>query len=139
MTSLRQTLGINCNENAKRYLNSRLQSLLINIAFFTLFISASKAGPVAQLVKCLATDVCLTADPGVASSIKVRSHTSVEIDHEMISSVIRLSSAHSFKKGCPTTTIAVDLGHKATKQTINKCFKVRSMKRFFCQSVYISS
>ena len=37
-------------------------------------------GRVAQSVKCLATDVCLTADPGVASSIPVRSHTFVEID-----------------------------------------------------------
>ena len=55
---------------------------------------------VAQLVTCLATDACLTADPGVASSIPVRSHTFVEIDHEMISMVILLPSADSFKKGC---------------------------------------
>ena len=45
-------------------------------------------GCVAQLVTCLATDACLTADPGVASSIPVWSHTFVEIDHEMISTVI---------------------------------------------------
>ena len=43
-----------------------------------------------QSVTCLATDACLTADPGVASSIPVRSHTFVEIDHEMISMVILL-------------------------------------------------
>ena len=43
---------------------------------------------VAQSVTCLATDACLTADPGVASLIPVRSHTFVEIDHEMISTVI---------------------------------------------------
>ena len=54
----------------------------------------------AQSVTCLATDACLTADPGVASSIPVRSHTFVEIDHEMISTVILLPSADSFKKGC---------------------------------------
>ena len=42
-------------------------------------------GRVAQSVTCLTTDACLTADPGVASSIPVRSHTFVEIDHEMIS------------------------------------------------------
>ena len=30
-------------------------------------------GRIAQLVKCLATDACLTADPGVTSSIPVRS------------------------------------------------------------------
>ena len=54
----------------------------------------SKPGRVAQSVTCLA------ADPGVASSIPVRSHTSVEIDHEIISTVILLPSADLFKKGC---------------------------------------
>ena len=57
-------------------------------------------GRVAQSVTCLATDACLTADPGVASSIPVQSHTFVEIDHEIISTVILLLSADSFKKGC---------------------------------------
>ena len=60
----------------------------------------SKPGRVAQSVTCLATDACLTADPGVASSIPARSHTFVEIDHEIISTVILLPSADSFKKGC---------------------------------------
>ena len=55
---------------------------------------------VAQSVTCLATDACLTAIPGVASSIPARSHTFVEIDHEIISTVILLPSADSFKKGC---------------------------------------
>ena len=49
---------------------------------------------VAQSVTCLATDACLTADPGVASSIpailSARIHTFVEIDHERISTVILL-------------------------------------------------
>ena len=49
---------------------------------------------------CPATDACLTADPGVASSIPARSHTFVEIDHEIISTVILLPSADSLKKGC---------------------------------------
>ena len=57
-------------------------------------------GRVAQSVTCLATDACLTADPGVASSIPARSHTFVEIDHEIISTVILLPSADPFKKGC---------------------------------------
>ena len=57
-------------------------------------------GRVAQSVTCLATDACLTADPGVASSIPVRYHTSVEIDHEIISTVILLPSADLLKKGC---------------------------------------
>ena len=37
---------------------------------------------------------------GVASSILARSHTFVEIDHEIISTVILLPSPESFKKGC---------------------------------------
>ena len=41
-----------------------------------LIIKNSEPGHVAQLV------VSPTADPGVASSILARSHTSVEIDHE---------------------------------------------------------
>ena len=60
----------------------------------------SSPGRVAQSVTCLATDACLTADPGVASSIPVRSHTFVKIDHEIISTVILLPSADLFKKGC---------------------------------------
>ena len=40
------------------------------------------------------------ADPGVASTIPAGSHTFVEIDHEIISSVILLPSADLFKKGC---------------------------------------
>ena len=55
---------------------------------------------VAQSVTCLATDAILAADPGVASSIPARSHTFVEIGHEIISTVILLPSAESFKKGC---------------------------------------
>ena len=61
---------------------------------------ASLPGRVAQSVTWLATDACLTAYPGVASSIPARSHTFVEIDYEIISTVIRLPSAESFKKGC---------------------------------------
>ena len=56
-------------------------------------------GRAAQSVTCLATDVCLTADQGVASSIPTQSHTFVEIDCEIISLVILLPSAESFMKG----------------------------------------
>ena len=48
---------------------------------------------------CLAADASLTADPGVTSLILARSHTFVEIDHEIIAMVILLPSAESFKKG----------------------------------------
>ena len=94
---------------------------------------------------CIISVLC--SDLGVASWIPARSHTFVEIDHEIISTVILLPSAESFKKGCcqlqaivcarstcnclvklaqekvwlgtdlPAMTIAVDLGRKATKQT----------------------
>ena len=57
-------------------------------------------GRLALSVTCLATDVCLTADPLVTSLIPVRSHTFVEIDHEIFSTVILLASTDSFKKGC---------------------------------------
>ena len=55
-------------------------------------IMLSIQGRVAQSVTCLATD------PGVASTIPARSHTFVEIDHEIISTIILLPSAESFKK-----------------------------------------
>ena len=59
-----------------------------------------KPGRVVQSVTCLTTDAPLTADPGVTSSIPAWSHTFVEIDHEIISTIILLPSADSFKKGC---------------------------------------
>ena len=49
-----------------------------------------RTGRVAQSVTCRATDA---TDPGVASSIPARSHTFVEIDHEIISMVILLPFA----------------------------------------------
>ena len=54
--------------------------MLCMLDFFQLL-----TGRVAQSVTCLATDVCLTADPGVASLIPAQSHTFMEIDHEIIS------------------------------------------------------
>ena len=75
--------------------------MLHNAAFYMgLHYLPKKTGRVAQSVTGLATDACLTANPGVASSIPARSHTFVEIDHEIISTVILLPSAESFKKGC---------------------------------------
>ena len=57
-------------------------------------------GRIGLTVTCLATDASLTADPGVVSSILARSHTFVENDHEIISTVILLPSAQSSKKSC---------------------------------------
>ena len=56
-------------------------------------------GHLAQSVR-LATDASLTSNAGVMSFIPARSHSLVEIDYEIISSVILLLSAESFKKGC---------------------------------------
>ena len=39
--------------------------------------------------------MCLTADPGVTSSIPALSHTFAKIDHEIISTAILLPSADS--------------------------------------------
>ena len=43
----------------------------------------------------MTADLCPTADPGVASWILVRSHTFVEIDHDIISTAILLPSTDS--------------------------------------------
>ena len=67
---------------------------------YLLGLKQSSRGHIVQSVTCLATDAYLTADPGVASSIPAKSHTFVEIDREIISKVILLPSAKSFKKGC---------------------------------------
>ena len=52
-------------------------------------------GRIAQSVTCLAADMCLTADLGVASLILVWSNTFAEIDHEIISMAILLPSVDS--------------------------------------------
>ena len=67
-------------------------------------------GRVVQSVTCLATDESLTADPGVASLIPAWFHTFVENDHEVISTVILLPSAESFKKDCCQLQVKVCAG-----------------------------
>ena len=85
----------------ERLLMGRKESNQTNkIIIIIIIIICMAPGRVAQSVTCLATDASLTADPGVASSIPAQSHTFVEIDHEIISTVILLPSAESFKKGC---------------------------------------
>ena len=63
-------------DNFFRYVFSIAGEVLISIIQFH-----TRPGRVAQSVTCLATDTCLTADPGVASLILARYHTFVEIDH----------------------------------------------------------
>ena len=87
-----------------KYFRACVGSFLVLYIFIQLMYNKNdhlaKPGRVAQSVTCLATDACLTADPGVASSIPARYHTFVEIDHEIISTVILLPFADLFKKGC---------------------------------------
>ena len=52
-------------------------------------------GRLALSVKCLTADMCLTADPGVESSIPPESNTFKEIDHKLISMAILLASSDS--------------------------------------------
>ena len=54
-----------------------------------------KRGCLALSVTCLIADICLVAEPGVASLIPARPHTFMEIDCEIISTAILLPSADS--------------------------------------------
>ena len=54
-----------------------------------------KWGRIAHSVMCLTADTCLTADPGVSRLLPIRTHTFVEIDHEIISTAILLPSVDS--------------------------------------------
>ena len=80
-------------------------------------------GRVAQSVTCLASDASLTADPGVASSIPTRSHTFMEIDHEIISTVILFPSADQFKKSCCQLQVKV-----CARRLVNCLFKLAQEK-----------
>ena len=79
---------------------------------------------VAQLVTCLATDVSLTADPGVASLIPAQSHTFVEIDYEIISMVILLLNPLYHSK-----RIVVSYNRKYVHEVLVNClFKLAQEK-----------
>ena len=60
-----------------------------------LFAYTTAYGHIVQWVTCLAADTCLTADPGVVGSILARSHTFLEINNKIISTVILPPSADS--------------------------------------------
>ena len=75
-------------------------------------------GQVGQSVTCLATDASLIADPGVGSSNLARSHNFVEIDHKIISTVILLPSAESFKKGLLSVTSLSTVYARSTGQLL---------------------
>ena len=82
------------------YLTHKLLAVKRIVSMRHTYDHQKHTGPRSAVGKCLATNVCLTADPGVASSIPAWYHTFVEIDNEIISTVILLPSADLFKKGC---------------------------------------
>ena len=95
-TFIKNFIGLKrLNARKSIYTSNRMTTMQI-------FIEINKLVPglVAQSVTWLATDASLTANSGVTSSIPARSHTFLEINHEIISMVILLPSAESFKKGC---------------------------------------
>ena len=63
----------------------KLPSYMLRGLRLTLYTSGTILGRIVHSVKCLTADTCLTADPGVASSIAAWSHNFMEIDHEIIS------------------------------------------------------
>ena len=76
-----------------------------------------------QSVTSLATDACLTADPGVASLIPVGSQTFVEIDYEIISTVILLPPLNHSRK------VVVSYKRKYVHEVlVNRLFKLAQEK-----------
>ena len=69
--------------------------MLAHMIFKTFETKTIEPGCIAQSVTCLAADTCLTADPVVASLIPAQSHTSVVVEHEIISTTILLPSPDS--------------------------------------------
>ena len=67
------------------------------------------------------TDACLTADPGVASSIPARSHTFLEIDHEIISTVILLPSSFSSLPLNHSRRVVVSYKRKYVHEVLMNC------------------
>ena len=90
------------NQGLLCFLRGTIKGSLYQIHWENSLVGSIQCGPgrIAQLVMCLATDASLTADPRVASLIPARSHTLVESDYEIISTVILLPSAELFKKDC---------------------------------------
>ena len=81
-------------------------------------------GRVAQSVTCLATDACLTADPGVVNLIPALSHTFMEIDREIISMVILLPSRWIIQEGL----LSVTSESMCTKYWLTACSKLAQEK-----------
>ena len=74
----------------------------------------------------------LTANPGVANLIPAWSHTFVEIDHEIISTVILLPSAKAKKRKCLVSSYPTDPNILGPTKTFLKTFRIcKSIFRLF--------
>ena len=87
----------------------------------------NSTGHVAESVKCLATDACLTADPRVTSLIPALSHTFVKIDHEVISTAIISSLPLNHSR-----SVVVSYKQKYVHEVLVNClFKLAQEKVWF--------
>ena len=93
-------LNLGVTERQRRATDQRMKKRNLKNRYETYHDKTYLPGSIAQSVMCMATEVFLTAYPGVASSMPAQSHTFMEIDREIISTVILLPSAESFKKDC---------------------------------------
>ena len=71
---------------------------------------------------CLTTDACLTADPAFASLIPAWSHSFVEFEHEIISTVILLPSVVS-------RSVVVSYKGKYVHKVLVNCLVKRAQKK----------
>ena len=74
--------------------------LYFNLFVYNFITAKYHTGPRSAVVNVSGYRCMSDCRSRVASSIPAGSHTFVEIDHEIISMVILLPSADSFKKGC---------------------------------------
>ena len=99
-----------------------------------------------QSLTCLAADMCLTQDPGVASLIAAQSHTFVAIDHEIISMVILLPAAEprrfvvSYKPKYVHEVLGVQRYTDKRQFTLNKyCIAIHFRLYGYTSLPYVSS
>ena len=81
-----------------------------------------------QSVTPLATNESMTADPGVGSLIPARSYTFVEIDHEIVSTVILLPPLNHSRR------VVVSYKQKYVHKVLVNClFKLAQEKVWLCE------
>ena len=78
----------------------KLHDLKEGAITYVQLVSITRTGPRSAVGNMSGNRCEQTTDSGVVSSIPAGSHTFVEIDHELIPTVILLPSAEPFKKGC---------------------------------------